>query len=426
MSATAAVVKGMEEKVRGGGTPTRAPIGYLNVRALVNGQETRHVEIDTDRAEHVRWAFKTYAEDPDITIATLTDMLNDRGLTIRATANQAERPLQRSHVHRMLTNRYYLGFVTWRGVEYPGNHQPMIDEPVFSAVQNRLAGNRAGGNRERKHRHYLSGSLFCGRCGSRMVYSRSRGRGGRYEYFVCTGHHTKANDCDAPYISIDRIEAAVETLWKHELQPWQTSALPQIRAGLIEHLSAIRTSAGESTTTLQRRIEKVRRDRYKWAERAMEGAVPTDIAREKQEALARQLANLEGELQALERAGIDTEATLTAVLDLIADPALAYHQLIDEDRRRYNQAWFSRIYIDITEDPPNDQATATGERTVFGAALEASRELVEETLNDKTPDPYRSGAVAHLGVVDVMGSNRNPLVELLGAALLARCRRRLR
>lgn len=46
-----------------------------------------------------------------------------------------------------------------------------------------------------------------------------------------------------------------------------------------------------------------------------------DIAREKQEQLARQLANLEAELGAMERAAIDTRATLDAVLDRIADPA---------------------------------------------------------------------------------------------------------
>jgi site-specific DNA recombinase len=94
------VVKGMEQKVRNGGTLSRAPIGYQNVRTIVNGAEARRVEIDEDRAEHVRWAFETYADDPDMTLHRMVELLVGRGLTIRATAKQAERNLQRSHVHR--------------------------------------------------------------------------------------------------------------------------------------------------------------------------------------------------------------------------------------------------------------------------------------------------------------------------------------
>ena len=54
-------------------------------------------------------------------LTSLTKLLNDRGLTNRATAKQAERPLRRSHVHRMLTNRYYLGYVTFPRCRVPGH-----------------------------------------------------------------------------------------------------------------------------------------------------------------------------------------------------------------------------------------------------------------------------------------------------------------
>jgi site-specific DNA recombinase len=52
--------KGLIQKAKAGGTPTRAPIGYLNVRKLIDGREVRTVEIDPDRAPHVRWAFAAY------------------------------------------------------------------------------------------------------------------------------------------------------------------------------------------------------------------------------------------------------------------------------------------------------------------------------------------------------------------------------
>ena len=110
-------------------------MGYTNVQTIINGRPARQVVIDEARADHVRWAFETYASAPDMALTKLTDFLADRGLTIRATAKQPERPLKRSHVHRMLTNRYYLGYTSFRGVEYPGVHEPLIDEDTFQRVQ---------------------------------------------------------------------------------------------------------------------------------------------------------------------------------------------------------------------------------------------------------------------------------------------------
>jgi site-specific DNA recombinase len=40
------VIKGTTQKAKNGGTPTRAPTGYLNVRRIENGREIRTIEVD--------------------------------------------------------------------------------------------------------------------------------------------------------------------------------------------------------------------------------------------------------------------------------------------------------------------------------------------------------------------------------------------
>ncbi|MBY6367997.1 recombinase zinc beta ribbon domain-containing protein [Rhodococcoides corynebacterioides] len=145
-----------------------------------------------------------------MTLTTLTDLLRDRGLVQRATPKQPERPLQRSNVHRLLINSFYTGKVTWRGVEHPGTHEVLVDEETFKRVQDKLTSRRANGNRERKHHHYLSGSLYCGRCYSRLLYMVTTGRrGGRYEYYACSGRHTKSTDCQAPLLRLNKVEQAI-------------------------------------------------------------------------------------------------------------------------------------------------------------------------------------------------------------------------
>jgi DNA invertase Pin-like site-specific DNA recombinase len=53
--------KGLEEKVRRGGTPGQAPIGYLNVTRRIEGTDVKSVTIDDSRAPHIQWAFREYA-----------------------------------------------------------------------------------------------------------------------------------------------------------------------------------------------------------------------------------------------------------------------------------------------------------------------------------------------------------------------------
>ena len=51
------VMKGMRQKAAQGGTPGRAPLGYLNQRRVEDGQEVRYVIVDPERGPHIAWAF---------------------------------------------------------------------------------------------------------------------------------------------------------------------------------------------------------------------------------------------------------------------------------------------------------------------------------------------------------------------------------
>ncbi|SEA75998.1 hypothetical protein SAMN02910418_02348 [Bowdeniella nasicola] len=68
------VIKGMSEKVKNGGSVSRAPIGYLNTRTIENGRENRTVTVDEHRAPLVTWAFNAYATG-EHSVRTLTKEL---------------------------------------------------------------------------------------------------------------------------------------------------------------------------------------------------------------------------------------------------------------------------------------------------------------------------------------------------------------
>jgi site-specific DNA recombinase len=107
----------------------------------------------------------------------------------------------------MLRDRYYLGYVQYEGIEYPGRHEALITPELFERVQKVLDSHSGAGTRTRCHNHYLKGALWCARCEHRFVVTRARGNGGEYFYFFCRGRQERL--CDQPYLNVHAIEQAV-------------------------------------------------------------------------------------------------------------------------------------------------------------------------------------------------------------------------
>ncbi len=403
------VIKGTQQKVSAGGTPHVAPVGYRNVREEVAGREVRTVSVDPERAPLVAWAFEAYASG-DWTLSQLADELRRRGLTHRPTTNRAARPVTFNKLHDLLRNRYYLGFVTWRGVEYEGKHPALVDAATFETVQRVLTAHRISGERSHKHKHYLSGSLSCARCGSRLLYGITTSRrGDRYPYFFCAGRHAGRTGCDLPYLPLEQVEEAVQRQWDQEAFP--AALLVDLRQQLVSDLRSFTASSAEEQHRLSERIAGIRRERYKWAEKAMEGVVPADIAQERQALLAEQLLAAESALSQLSLDQDNHETTLRAVLDLVEHCGTAYRLSTDKGRRDYNQAFFDGIFLDVDEDSPQP-TVAKVTRTPLLAALQLHR---GDGLTDAVAqEQQRRQEQAPGGVDRVSVSNYAVVVELRG------------
>jgi site-specific DNA recombinase len=404
------VIKGTEQKVKGGGTPTLAPLGYLNTREIVNGRETRTVIFDPDRAELVRFAFVTYATG-DWSLNRLARELELLGLTQRATAKRVARPVHPNKLQAILRNRYYIGCVTWRGMEYEGRHPKLVDPVIFQRVQEVLTAHALSGERSYRRRHYLAGSLFCGRCGSRMLYSVSTGRRGDHDaYWCCLGRHRYKNGCDLPYLAEERVEHAVEAQWLAETTP-QTVA-DSLRDGLLADLADYSREIEKTTTQLTRNRDAIERERLKWAEQAMSGVVPGDIARDKQQALAVKLAAVEEKLAAVTTVQADHEKSIRIALRLVANCGEAYARSSDATRRAYNQAWFEGLYLD---SPDHDKRIARVERSEVIEALRTAEVRPEPVSVEEEPEhEERPGSMRYRVFSHVRGSNVPTLVELRG------------
>jgi site-specific DNA recombinase len=346
-------IKGMTQKAKVGGTPGRAPIGYLNTRRRNDdGREVRVVVVDPERAPLIQWAFEAYSTG-EWTIRTLTDELAAKGLRALPHGKKVPGPVQPSHVAHLLSNRYYVGKVTFKGVEYDGRHQPLIPPSLFERVQEVFRMHDKAGERQRTHRHYLKSSVYCARCGSRLCLTKAKGQ---YLYFFCLGRHQRRTTCDLPYLNATEVEQAVERYYKTVRIPENVQA--NIRDGLRAELDQQRAQSEPEIAYARTRVTELEQERRRLARGTITGAIPEDLAREEQERITRELEQAQRILGTATIVYAKIEDTLNRALALVGRCDEVYRLGGPQVRRLCNQFFFEQLLIDLEE-----------EATVAGAVL---------------------------------------------------------
>jgi DNA invertase Pin-like site-specific DNA recombinase len=363
------VHKGMSQKAKTGGTPGKAPLGYRNVgRFTPEGREERTVELDPERAELIAWAFVAYATG-EWTLRTLADELETRGLRTRRTPKLPSKPVEPNVLHAILTNPYYKGVVTYRGVEHPGRHQPLVDPVTWQKIQDVLASNLVG-ERQREHPHYLKSTVFCGNCGSRYIITNAKNRYGVvYPYFICLGRHQKRTTCTRKALLVSKIERMVEEYWGSVRLDGELRDL--VEQGLNAELAESRREAEAEHKHLAAEKATLTAKRKKLIEAIYSGAMPMDMIAEQQERIGGQLAVIEERLTAAGTAADAVETNLARALDLARDCHGAYLMADPYLRRLFNQAFFEKLYID--EDEIKTELAEPFDVLLDGAVLDQAR-----------------------------------------------------
>jgi hypothetical protein len=235
--------------------------------------------------------------------------------------------------------------VTCGGVQYPGRHEPLVTIETFATVQAILQSRTQASERQRKHNHYLKGSIYCGRCGSRLSFSRSRGRSGAtYDYFFCLGRHARRTECDLPALWVDAVEEAVARQYRSlELNQ---HTVERLRDELVAAMR-LQTAGAEKLARKERADHRAGGGTPPPLQAHLAGAVPLELLKEQQDRITRQLADAGAALAATEVNWENIETNLRLALKLVATFEDAYRQAAPTTRRRINQAVFEAIALDV-------------------------------------------------------------------------------
>lgn len=211
---------GMKERVKkglwmGGG---RTPYGYYYDRndGILHPKE--------EEADIVRKAFQLYIEG--YSCDRISKMLGFKGERI---------------VIQLLKRKSNIGIIEYKGEEYKGLHEPIVDEHTFYQAQECMKKRHT--NSHVTNNNILTGLCYCGVCGARMRYQKW----GKYHKLVCYSQYKhgkeymiKDPNCKNDKVRADEIESEVENSFRKFLVNIEETKKTESKTSIIE--DAIRKS----------------------------------------------------------------------------------------------------------------------------------------------------------------------------------------
>ena len=199
---------------------------YNAQHALYNGHKlfgygvdksTKRYIVDPDTAPFVQRMFAEYAEGK--AMQTICDELNAQGLRTTRGAKFGVKTM-----NKMLQNRAYIGEYRHGDIVVEGGMPALVDEETFDKVQRKFAENKRKGSQRARGmdendapRYWLTGKVYCGKCGSTLQgVSGTSGTGRTYYYYYCSAQRRK--QCTLKKVRKEKLEDAVTMILRSILR----------------------------------------------------------------------------------------------------------------------------------------------------------------------------------------------------------------
>ncbi len=286
---------------------------------------------------------------------------------------------------------------------------------TFETVQGLLTAKRLAGEKQRQHPHYLKGSIFCGKCGSRLIVCHAKGRGGTYPYFICIGRQQKRTDCDQRAMRIEIVEEQVAAYYKTVQLP--EDEIERLRAFLGDQIDGLIKEHGRERESQERRLRKLEVERQKLLDAHYADAIPLDLLKTEQDRITTEIASAEGRLAAVTSNFKVAKTNLERALARVGDCAAAYAEAGPALRRQFNLAFFRRLLVDDDDGisgelaepfdtllgPELRAAVVAREADAFADAVHEALRQRNGSQNAPTPAPFGSGGFSPTSLVRPSG-----------------------
>ena len=196
------VKRSIEQKLRNGEWPGKAPVGYKNI---TNESKERVIVVDQERAFLIKKLFELYATG-NYSMKKLAKEMRKRGLTSYPNGN----PTATAQVQKILRNPFYYGEMEMKKKRYIHKYTPIISRHLFEKVQKVIDSyNRQ--NFKRTNKPYIfRGLIQCSYCGCAITPEPHKG----HVYYHCTNYHEKHKKGEVDWIREEDLLSQVKNTFK--------------------------------------------------------------------------------------------------------------------------------------------------------------------------------------------------------------------
>jgi SAM-dependent methyltransferase len=260
------------------------------------------------------------------------------------------RPLDKSALHRLLSNVGYVGKVCYKGEVYEGEQDGIVVPELFDRVQALLGhnGRTYGATIRNKHGALLARLIWCPACGTHFTHVTKRKGQRLYRYYTCMGAMKRGwNTCPNKSIPAHEIESfVVERIREIGRNP----ALVKETTRQVRSLKAEKTPELEAEhTRLRRELTRLNAELRTLAEALGRGgsksATLTERIGELEERVdrtERRATEIREELVAIERETVDEKDLAGALAQF--DPV--WDVLFPREKRRILRLLIERVEWD--------------------------------------------------------------------------------
>ena len=264
------VRRGIDSKLEKGLAPILAPLGYLNTKIEIRGEN--FITKDPERFPIIRKMWDMMLSG-NYTAPKIRDIANDEwGLRTRQTRHRGGKPISRSTIYRIFTDPFYVGLFQYRGNTYQGKHEAMVTLEEYDRVQILLG--RDGKPRPKEHEFPFTGIIRCGECGSMITaiektkIIKKTGELKTFIYYFCARRKESIKCSQRVYLSDSEMKKQIEReIMKISILPdfkdWALQILNESNDKEIEKRTKVYETQQKTRNDAQRQLDTLTKMRYR-------------------------------------------------------------------------------------------------------------------------------------------------------------------
>lgn len=207
------VIRGLKSKIDKGWRPSLSPLGYLNTKTELRGEN--YIIKDPQRFPIIRQAWDLMLTGNYLPTQILDIVNNQWGLRTRQSKKKGGKSLTRTAIYKIFSNIFYTGLIDTKGRYVQGKHEPMITVEQYDRVQFLLG--RKGKPRPNRHEYSYTGLIKCGECGGtisatyKQKFIKKTGKLKEYSLYYCFCSRKRKNNClQSRYTNSELLDQAIE------------------------------------------------------------------------------------------------------------------------------------------------------------------------------------------------------------------------